>query len=117
MANYVLVNYVLVNNSTRLIHVPTGKGLNETTALIPGAVHKLDIAKENDAFFKATIKGVPGLNSFTEKAYDEYVAGKAAAEAALNAGTDGDDEPVKTDAVPNPDAPAAPADKPSGWVS
>ena len=101
-----MANYVLVNNSSRLIHVPTGKGVNDTAAMIPGEVKKLEISKDDDSFFKATITGVPGLDVFTEKKYDEYVANKAAAEAVLSGGLD--DEPE------TPTAPATPAAD-SGW--
>lgn len=108
-----MANYVLVNNSTRLIHVPTGKGATETAAMIPGAVHKLEIAKENDTFFKATVTGVPGLDVFTEKKYEDYLANKSAAEAAMSGGLD--DEP---DAPASGEtAPAVTGDKPTGWVS
>lgn len=103
-----MANYVLVNNSTRLIHVPTGKSANDTVAMIPGEVNKFEVVKENEAFFKATVKDVPGLDVFTEKKYDEYVANKAAAEAVLSGGLD--DEPAEETKEA---APAAPA----GWVS
>lgn len=106
-----MANYVLVNNSARLIHVPTSSSVNETTALIPGAVHKLEVSKENEAFFKATVKDVPGLDVFTEKKYAEYVANKAAAEAVLNGGLDDEAEEPTEAAAPA----AAPA--PAGWVS
>jgi hypothetical protein len=92
--------YVLVNNTSRLIHVPTGKGPHDAVALIPGAVEKLEVSKENAAFFKATNTGVAGLDVFTEAKYDEYVKSKFAAESVLTNGLDDDDEPVKTDATP-----------------
>lgn len=108
-----MANYVLVNNSTRLIHVPTGKGSNDTAAMIPGAVTKLEIAKENDAFFKATVAGVPGLDVFTEKKYEDYLANKAAADAAMSGGLDDEpDAPASGDTTSS--APAAPT---GAWVS
>lgn len=105
--------YVLINNSSRLIHVPTSKNVNDTKALIPGAVEKVEIGKDDTAFFKATVTGVPGLDVFTEAKYADYIKNKAAAEAVLTGGLDDEDaadESAATEAV----AQTAPA---GGWVS
>jgi len=111
-----MAKYVLDNQSQRLIHVPLSVGANDSITVVPGTVQTVEVLKENDQFFKATVKDVPGLKVFTEAKYAEYLKSKAAMEAVLT-----DDEPDTTDtAAPAADVPAVPAAPATasadGWV-
>jgi hypothetical protein len=107
-----MAKYVLDNQSQRLIHVPLSVGANDSVTVVPGVVQTVEVSKENDQFFKATVKDVQGLKVLTEAKYNEYLKSKAAMEAVLSDDST-DDEPVADEVV----APAAPAVAAAdGWV-
>jgi hypothetical protein len=108
-----MAKYVLDNQSQRLIHVPLSAGTNDSVTVVPGTVQTVEVSKENDQFFKATVKDVQGLKVLTEAKYAEYLKNKAAMEAALS-----DDEPVADEpAVQTVPADAAPVVAAAdGWV-
>lgn len=109
-----MAKYVLQNQSQRLIHVPIVLGSSETVVVVPGDVQTVEVTKDNEKFFKATVKDVQGLLVLTEDKYNEYLKNKAAMDAVLN-DNESDDEPAPatTDVAPVAAPAVASAD---GWV-